>query len=233
MTLLVAALAVALAVATWPVRPHPDRRLRELLAAPAPRGRSRPQRPVRRPLLLMAAIGLAATVAVGAPLWLPGLLAGAGLVSVRRRARRDRSFAELPLVIDLFASCLSAGAAPAAALAAAAAAAGPDLRGEVLGVARELGEGASPEEAWAGWLADPDRAGVARTCVRTTVTGAAAAAEVGRAAARLRAKRRAAAQHRSARAAVWVVLPLGLCFLPAFVLVGVVPLAVSLVAGLR
>jgi hypothetical protein len=37
---------------------------------------------------------------------------------------------------------------------------------------------------------------------------------------------------RSQRVGVLVVAPLGLCFLPAFVLIGVVPLAAGLVGGL-
>jgi pilus assembly protein TadC len=40
-------------------------------------------------------------------------------------------------------------------------------------------------------------------------------------------------QERVARASVWVVLPLGLCFLPAFVLVGVVPIVMGLLHTLH
>jgi tight adherence protein B len=35
------------------------------------------------------------------------------------------------------------------------------------------------------------------------------------------------------RASVWLVVPLGLCFLPAFVLLAVVPLVIGLVPALR
>jgi hypothetical protein len=49
----------------------------------------------------------------------------------------------------------------------------------------------------------------------------------------LRAQRRAAAQHRVRQASVWLVVPLGLCFLPAFILVAVVPLVVGLLPSLR
>jgi hypothetical protein len=38
---------------------------------------------------------------------------------------------------------------------------------------------------------------------------------------------------RAQRAAVWVVLPLGLCFLPAFLLLTVPPVVVALLPGLR
>ena len=47
----------------------------------------------------------------------------------------------------------------------------------------------------------------------------------------LRQARHDRAANRVRRAGVWVVLPLGCCFLPAFLLVTVVPLVVALVAG--
>jgi hypothetical protein len=66
-----------------------------------------------------------------------------------------------------------------------------------------------------------------------SAAGPAAAPEISRAAERLRMRGNAEAQRRIARAGVWVVLPLGLCFLPAFVLVGVVPVAVGLLQHLH
>ena len=60
---------------------------------------------------------------------------------------------------------------------------------------------------------------------RASETGAATAAELNRIAARLRVTRRTEAQAKAARAGIWIVLPIGLCFLPAFLAVGVVPLA--------
>jgi pilus assembly protein TadC len=52
-------------------------------------------------------------------------------------------------------------------------------------------------------------------------------------ASRLRSRRRAAAEHRVRQAAVWLVVPLGLCFLPAFVLVAVVPIVIGLFPSLH
>jgi hypothetical protein len=69
--------------------------------------------------------------------------------------------------------------------------------------------------------------------MRAAESGAAGAREIHRVSARLRSQRRAELSNRAQRAATWVVLPLGLCFLPAFVLVGVVPLALGLAAGWR
>jgi pilus assembly protein TadC len=137
------------------------------------------------------------------------------------------------LLADLMAACMSAGAAPADALAASSVVAGPWLALRTRLVVAALGSGAPASEAWADWLDDPRLAPIARTCIRTSGSGAAAAAELGRVAVRLRAARRALGQQRVARASVLVVLPLGVCFLPSFVAVGVVPLVISLVSRLH
>jgi Flp pilus assembly protein TadB len=140
---------------------------------------------------------------------------------------------DVAVVVDLVAGCLAAGASLPDALDAAAVAAGETMRADCHAVAAALRSGVPPDEAWRAWLTDPWLAPVARTAVRTSQTGAAAAEDLRRTATRLRAKRRAAAQHRVRRASVWLVVPLGLCFLPAFVLVAVVPLVVGLVPSLR
>ncbi len=49
---------------------------------------------------------------------------------------------------------------------------------------------------------------------------------------RLRRERRRAVRTAAARLAVHLVVPLGACFLPAFVLIGLVPIVLSLTAGL-
>jgi pilus assembly protein TadC len=140
---------------------------------------------------------------------------------------------DLPVVVDLVAGCLAAGATLPDALEIAAVAADDVVRAACDVVVAALRSGAAPEEAWQAWLSDPWLAPVARTAVRTARTGAAAADDLSRTATRLRARRRSETQHRVRRAAVWLVVPLGLCFLPAFVLVAVVPLVVGLVPSLR
>jgi pilus assembly protein TadC len=229
-----AGLALALACLSWPVRLGAAARLRRVSPPAAVRGRPADGRRRSRGLqLLAAATGLLGLLATGGGLWLPVLAATAVALAARRRSRVARSWPELPLVMELFASCLAAGAAPAPALEAAAAGAGSGLQNEINAVTRAMRSGAPPEQAWAPWLADQQLAGVARTFVRASDSGAAAAAEISRAAARLRSQRRSLAEQRAARMSVWVVLPVGFCFLPAFVLVGVVPIAAGLLDGLR
>lgn len=222
------AMAAGCAVLAWPVPPRPQRRLRALEppAAAQPAGRGTGTRPG-----VLVAGGLALVVALlsGAPRWLP--VAGAAVVVLALRRRRVPPVPELPLVLDLLASCLAAGATWPDALNAAAAAAGDGLAAALGRVRAALGDGAPPEQAWQLAGDRPELAAVARCCRRAVGSGTAAADELTRLAERVRRHRRAAGQERAARASIWVVLPLGLCFLPAFVLVGVVPLALGLLRG--
>jgi Flp pilus assembly protein TadB len=192
-----------------------------------------PQRSVLR--LPVAAVVLVAGVVVGGSFGIVLGIAGAAMVVVVRagapvvRVNPD----DVPVVADLVAGCLAAGAALPDALDAAAVAADEVMRAQCRAISGALRSGVPPDEAWRPWLSDPWLAPVARTAVRTSQTGAAAAEDLRRTSARLRARRRTAAQHRVRRASVWLVVPLGLCFLPAFVLVAVVPLVVGLVPSLR
>jgi Flp pilus assembly protein TadB len=178
---------------------------------------------------------IAGVVVIGGPLGVAVGLVAAVIVAVVRpqRAGLQPNLDDIPVVVDLVAGCLAAGASLADALDAASVAADDVTRAACCEVAAALRSGAPPEDAWRAWLDDPHLAPVARTAVRTSQTGAAAAADLSRASTRLRAQRRAAAQHRVRQASVWLVVPLGLCFLPAFVLVAVVPLVVGLLPSLR
>jgi Flp pilus assembly protein TadB len=178
---------------------------------------------------------VAGMVAIGGPVGITLGVAGAVLVGFLRprptvpQVNPD----DVPVVVDLIAGCLAAGASMPDALDAAAVAADAVMQAACKAVATALRSGAPPEEAWRAWLDDPWLASVARTTVRTAASGAAAADDLRRTSTRLRTRRRAAAQHRVRQAAVWLVVPLGLCFLPAFVLVAVVPLVIGLVPSLR
>ena len=67
--------------------------------------------------------------------------------------------------------------------------------------------------------------------VRASESGAALAGACARFAAEQRAGHEAAAEAAARRAGVLVVLPLGCCFLPAFVLLGVVPIVLGVLDG--
>jgi len=151
------------------------------------------------------------------------------LLAARRRARSKPEGTHVPLLADLLGACLAVGVATPQALCAAGDAV-PAARDRCRRVAYALAAGVQPEDAWAEWLHDVDLAPIARACVRTARTGAATSAEIRRVAVRMRARRAADGAARAQRAGVLVVLPLGLCFLPAFVLVGIVPFALGLLA---
>ena len=66
---------------------------------------------------------------------------------------------------------------------------------------------------------------------RAGTSGSAVGAALRALAADLRATERARGEAAVQRAGVWVLAPLGACFLPAFVCLGVVPLVLGLAAG--
>ena len=236
-------------------RPRPPGRHRVPERAGAPdqepaRGRhrrARPARPGRRaglpPGVLRggAALLVGAGVAVSLP-GLPGLVAGVLAAAVGFRclpeppsADRRRAVAEaaalrtqLPLTADLLAGCLASWCAPATAAEAVAGAIGEPMAGRLAEVAADLRMGGGAEESWARFGADPVLAPLGRCLVRASASGAPPAAGLARLAEGCRAEAATAAQGRARRAGVLATAPLGLCFLPAFVLIGVVPVVTGL-----
>lgn len=217
-------------------RTRPRRRVVDAVRGVGERGNQAPQ--TSRSPMRIAAAALVLLVATAAIRSGPGLAVGvvaAGLIAVAppRRRREVVPPDEVALVIDLVAGCLDAGATLPQAIDAAGIASRGLLRERCVTVASAMRAGATGAEAWQDWFADPSLAGFARTAARTSLSGAAAAADLRRAATRLRAQRRARAQQRVHQASVWLVVPLGLCFLPAFVLVAVVPIVLGLFPALH
>ena len=133
---------------------------------------------------------------------------------------------ELPAACELLAVCLAAGLPVAGALAAVGGAVPGPLGGHLRTVAGLHRLGADPRRAWAGMPVPLSALG--RALVRAGESGAAAVPALRALAAESRAAARADAQSAVQRAAIWVLAPLGLCFLPAFVCLGVVPLVLGI-----
>jgi len=159
--------------------------------------------------------------------------------AVGRRRRPLRAARATPgdplavaLAVDLMAACLEAGVPLPAALSAGSAVADCRAATAMAATATALSRG-SGDGAWVACDLDPRLAPVVRICRRIGTTGAAVAEDLRRAAAEMRRADQARRRREAQRAAVWVVLPLGLCFLPAFVLLTVVPVVTSLLPGLR
>lgn len=99
--------------------------------------------------------------------------------------------------------------------------------------AQALRQGAEPETAWCPLAVDGATASVAAAAVRASRTGAPAAETVAKAARDLWNAAEQAAQSQLRSAAVRATVPLALCFLPAFILLGVIPTMIGILAELR
>lgn len=139
---------------------------------------------------------------------------------------------QLPLAADLLAACISAGAGPREAAEAVGDSLGGPVGERLARVAAELRLGGEPADAWGRFGAIPGAAGLARCLERAGASGAPAAEPVSRLAEGLRAERVREASARAQRAGVLMVGPVGLCFLPAFLVVGVAPVVIGLASGL-
>jgi Flp pilus assembly protein TadB len=214
----------------------PSRRLRGLLAgAPQTDARSRhaagEHRDVRLRLAVSGLAGLACAVLLGGPIgWAAGALAAvvcarviARLEPRAVRQRRARIVADLPVAIDLLAACLQGGGTWHESVDAVAAAIAGPLGEELARVAARIRLGVDPAEEWLGLARELVMAPLGRAAARAAVGGVPVAATLARLARDQRRKARIAASDRARVAGVRSVAPLGLCFLPAFVLLGVVP----------
>jgi pilus assembly protein TadC len=115
----------------------------------------------------------------------------------------------------------------ATAVSLVAGAVGGPLGRRLGAVAAGLARGADPAEAWTPVAGLPGGGRLAPAVIRAADSGAALAGAFSRLADDLRTGAVGRAQARSQRAGVLLVLPLGLCFLPAFVIAGVVPVIVA------
>jgi Flp pilus assembly protein TadB len=188
-----------------------------------------------RATALPVAVGLAVAVVVGG--WMGavvGPVAGFAMYRWRRSrptrldAAQNRTIAaDLPFVADLLAAALRAGAAPDhAAYCVGRAVSGP-TGDRLLRVDRALRLGAGVGEAWS-YLGDSDGAlAIARAAGRSQQSGAAFAGALHRLADSLRSDILNQLDAAARRSGVLIVLPLGLCFLPAFVLTGLMPVIVA------
>ncbi len=136
----------------------------------------------------------------------------------------------VPQLADLLALCLAAGAELHEALSAILDSAPPSARPQLEQTVALMALGVSPDAAWAHW--GHEVAPLVRAFERSARTGSAVADECRRISADMRAEQLAHIQQRARSIGVKSVFPLMACFLPAFVLLGVVPVVVSLARGL-
>jgi Flp pilus assembly protein TadB len=230
--------AVLCAVAAvWVLFGSEQRRMLKLVAGASERdaGRSASaRRPLGPWLRLFAGMGAAALLVAlfGA---MGGLAAAGGGAFLwwRDRERRKRPERlpvtdDLPVLIGLIASGIRAGATLPACLTAVSGAARSALGEEIAAVSEQLRLGAEPALAWRRPALPEPLAEIGRDLARAAETGAPVADLLDRHVADLRRQVKARTTARIERMGVLVVAPLGLCFLPAFILIGVVPMAADL-----
>lgn len=194
----------------------------------------------RHRLLWSGLAGTGALVLVGGPAGPPAALVAAVTAwtvigraeppDVRRRREAVRR--DLPHVVDLFAATLRGGAAPADGIALVCAALPGPAADRLAGVAARLALGLDPGQVWSALADDPHLGRLGRTLARAHSSGAPVVAAVERLADDLARSARAETEERARAVGVKAALPLGLCLLPAFVLIGIVPLVVALLASL-
>lgn len=249
---LVVALVTAL-VAVWGWIPGPPRLPSVTATVRSGAGRSVPPWLVRirgRPdavserfrtvLAIPAAVGVAVLAqALGLPWWLAwlcgALLAAGGWVVLGQvegdahRRRRLWLVSDLPSACDLLAVCLDAGL-PLRRAGTVVADAMPGPVAEDLGrVAGLVAAGHHEPDAWRSLADSEPWRRLVTDLARSVDSGAAVSDVLHHHAEEARVAAELAREVRARTAGVRSVLPLMLCFLPAFFLVGVVPLIASLV----
>jgi pilus assembly protein TadC len=144
------------------------------------------------------------------------------------RRRRGRRVAELPVALDLLAVCLRAGTPFVAACEIVASALTGVLADDLRVVAALQRLGATPAASWSDYSQDPVLSPVAEAVARSAESGSRLADSFERLASDRRAELVLDGEARARRAGVLAMAPLGLCFLPAFVSLGIVPLVLSI-----
>ncbi|MFI7701834.1 type II secretion system F family protein [Nonomuraea sp. NPDC049480] len=194
-------------------------------------------RPIARKTVVTAiCAGLATAALIGG---IAGILAGllvvpAAAIYLHRkeptgtRHEREQITTDLPFAADLMTACLLAGRPVSAATEIAANAIGGPLGRRLTWVSTQLRLGADPEPTWALLAKDPALGRLSRAMTRAAQSGAPVADVLTRLADDAREATRAAAVASARRVGVKAVAPLGLCFLPAFVLLGIIPVIAGL-----
>lgn len=214
------------------------RRARRLLAADEVRTeRSQAGLTDPRVIRMVSALGgLGVAVGIGGPWgWAVGvtLAIAAPIVLGRLESQRDRQRREAlerqgADAADLLAACLASGAPVTASAAAVARALGDPIAQPMGALVASLSLGADPIDAWRAIGAQPGMSGLSRAVIRSLESGAPLTRTLPGIADDLRRDSRAQVEAAARAAGVRAVAPLAACFLPAFLLVGVVPIVASL-----
>lgn len=237
---------VLIAVAFWVGMPDPRHQLLRLETGPDPSPawlvrlvRGREGAPALRVRVLLGVLvgcvlllalpgasGIVAAIAASACVGVAG-----GQVSTGRRATWMVQ-AELADTVELLAVCLAAGASMTHALEVVAGVSGAATAPVLAKVSHQLQLGVPQEKAWLELSEDEAWGVVARDVARSARSGTSLVEVLHVHADEARLVAQEQALQRARTAGVRSVVPLMACFLPAFVLVGVLPVIAGLLEGL-
>lgn len=170
---------------------------------------------------------------------------GAGAAGVRRRTEpsnpgkpwngrneADAGIADVPLLLELLGAALDAGLAIPWALELVAGVSTARIRAGLSQVVAGLQIGASWEHSWKGVRDQGEVEQLHAALSFAALTGAPAAPLLYAEAAQRRRQAQRDAEKRAAALGVKLVVPLGLCSLPAFICLGIVPVVVAMIPAL-
>ena len=166
---------------------------------------------------------------LAAPLAWRTLTKARGPAAIRRE---ERLRADYPLLVELLSSTLSAGADVETALRLVTAAVGDPWATHLAPSLNALRVGQPPGSVWADLERDPHACDLGRVLSRSQATGVPVSEAMRRLAKDLREDAELAAHAYARTIEVRAAVPLGVCFLPAFVLLGVVPMVSGVLSEL-
>lgn len=197
---------------------------------------------LRRHRLLLGVLAAAGGVSFVDGLW--GWGAGVGLfvavwVAADRieppdvRRAREEVRRDLPHVVQLLGIALGAGASVPSALRQVSAAL-PGRASEALQLARSrLALGVPPEQVWSDVACESGLEPLGRALSRADSSGVRIADAVRRLADELAREQRLEVEDKARTVGIRAALPLGLCLLPAFLVVGIVPVIAAALESLQ
>jgi pilus assembly protein TadC len=241
-------------LAAFLVMRHPAGQLRrvtnhksKLTGAVAPLGRLIRGRPDAPPLLRRALLCTFCAVALGVAaarigdwphgfIWLAvpiivvaGLLTLGWLEPRSARERRQQLIMDVPQALELLAACLAAGLPVRTACTAVVQAFDGPVADDLGRVRALLQLGAGEVSAWRAIHDHPQLGLVAEDLARSVESGTSMVEGLQHHATAARETRRAALQVRARAVGVRSVLPMMICFIPSFMLLGIVPAVASTV----
>jgi Flp pilus assembly protein TadB len=168
-------------------------------------------------------VGVAVFLLVFIAVWVvAGRVEPAAVRREREALRRD-----LPHVVGLLGVVLAAGASVPRALVEVSGAVPGPAADRLRLTANRLALGVPPDQVWAEVAASPGLAPLGRPLERAARSGSAVAEVVDRLGDDLAREARLEVEDRARTVGVRAALPLGLCLLPAFLLVGIVPVVAA------